>query len=55
MVPAPDGMAAFFGALGWSTPAERYLGVPFADRGLEHIPVLEHLQPWREALMTTAA
>jgi transposase InsO family protein len=43
------------GTLGWRTPAERYLGVPFADRGFEHIPALEHLQPWLEALMTTAA
>jgi len=43
------------GTLGWRTPAERYLGVPFADRGFQHIPALEHLQPWLEALMTTAA
>jgi len=43
------------GTLGWRTPAERYLGVPFADRGFEHIPSLEHLQPWLEVLMTTAA
>ena len=43
------------GTLGWRTPAERYLGVPFADRGFEHIPALAHLQPWLEALMTTAA
>ncbi len=43
------------GTLGWRTPAERYLGVPFADRGFEHIPTLEHLQLWLEAQMTTAA
>ncbi len=43
------------GTLGWRTPAERYLGVPFADRGFEHIPALEHLQPWLEAVMATAA
>ena len=43
------------GALGWRTPAERYLSVPFADRGFEHIPALEHLQPWLEALIATAA
>jgi len=43
------------GALGWRTPAERYLGVPFTDRGFEHIPSLEHLQPWLNELMTTAA
>jgi transposase InsO family protein len=43
------------GTLGWATPAERYLGAPFTDRGFEHIPALEHLQPWLVALMTTAA
>ncbi|HVC75177.1 MAG TPA: integrase core domain-containing protein [Candidatus Micrarchaeaceae archaeon] len=43
------------GTLGWQTPAERYLGIPFADRGFEHIPALKHLQPWLEALMATAA
>jgi transposase InsO family protein len=43
------------GTLGWHTPAERYLGVPFADRGFENIPALEHLKPWLDALMATAA
>ncbi len=43
------------GTLGWRTPAERYLGIPFADRGFEHIPALEHLQPWLQELMATAA
>ena len=43
------------GALGWRTPAERYLGVPFADRGFQHIPSLQHLQPWLEMQMATAA
>lgn len=43
------------GTLGWRTPAERYLGVPFADRGFAHIPALEHLQPWLDALMAAAA
>jgi putative transposase len=43
------------GTLGWRTPAERYLGIPFADRGFAHIPALEHLQPWLDALMATAA
>ncbi len=43
------------GALGWHTPAERYLGVPFADRGFEHIPALEHLKPWLDALIAAAA
>jgi hypothetical protein len=43
------------GTLGWRTPAERYLGVPFADHGFKHIAALEHLQPWLKALMATAA
>jgi transposase InsO family protein len=43
------------GTLGWHTPAERYLGVAFADRGFENIPALEHLKPWLDALMATAA
>lgn len=43
------------GTLGWQTPAERYLGATFSDRGFEHIPALEHLQPWLDALMATAA
>ncbi len=28
------------GEIGWLTPAERYDGTPFADRGSENIPVL---------------
>ena len=43
------------GTLGWHTPAERYLGVPFADLGFENIPALEHLKPWLEALIAAAA
>ena len=43
------------GTLGWRTPAECYLGVPFADRGFENIPALEHLKPWLDALVATAA
>lgn len=43
------------GTLRWQTPAERYLGTPFADRGFEHIPALAHLQPWLESLMPPAA
>jgi hypothetical protein len=37
------------GVLGWCTP-KHYLSAPFTDRGFEHIPTLEHLQPWLEAL-----
>jgi transposase InsO family protein len=43
------------GTLGWQTPAERYLGVPFDDQGFAHIPALEHLQPWLDDLMAAAA
>ncbi|HKT83203.1 MAG TPA: integrase core domain-containing protein [Solirubrobacterales bacterium] len=43
------------GTLGWQTPAERYLGTPFTDRGFEHIPALEHLQPWLDSLVPPAA
>ena len=42
------------GALGWLTPAERYDGTPFTDRGFEHIPALSRLQPWLEELMHAA-
>jgi transposase InsO family protein len=42
------------GTLGWATPAERYDGTPFTDRGFENIPLLEHLQPWLEQLMDAA-
>jgi len=42
------------GMLGWVTPAERYDGTPFADRGFDHIPALSHLQPWLEAIMNAA-
>ncbi len=42
------------GVLGWVTPAERYDGTPFTDRGFEHIPTLSHLQPWLEAIMNAA-
>ena len=42
------------GTLGWITPAERYNGTPFTDRGFEHIPALMHLQPWLEAFTHVA-
>jgi transposase InsO family protein len=41
------------GELDWQTPAERYEGVPFTDRGFEHVPALEHLQGWLTELMAT--
>lgn len=42
------------GVLGWLTPAERYNGTPFKDRGFQNIPALAHLQPWLEELMVAA-
>ena len=39
------------GELEWQTPAERYDGTPFTDRGFEHVPALEHLQGWLTELM----
>ena len=41
-------------AIGWLTPGERFDGTPFTDRGFEHIPALEHLQPWLAELMAAA-
>ena len=32
------------------TPAERWDGTPFTDRGFEHIPALEHLHGWLNEL-----
>jgi transposase InsO family protein len=34
------------GEIGWRTPAERYDGTAFTDRGFEFVPALEHLQGW---------
>jgi transposase InsO family protein len=42
------------GVLGWLTPAERYNGTPFTDRGFENIPALAHLQPWLQEVMRAA-
>jgi putative transposase len=39
------------GAIGWQTPAERWDGTPFTDRGFDHVPALEHLQGWLTELM----
>jgi transposase InsO family protein len=33
------------GELGWQTPAERFDGTPFADRGFEHVPSLAAVAP----------
>lgn len=42
------------GVLGWLTPAERYDGTPFADRGFDNIPALDHLRGWLQELMAAA-
>ena len=42
------------GVLGWLTPAERYNGTPFTDRGFVNIPTLAHLEPWLQELMRAA-
>ena len=42
------------GTLNWLTPAERYDGTPFTDRGFEHVPQLAHLQPWLLEVMDAA-
>ncbi len=39
------------GQLDWQTPAERWDGSPFTDRGFEHVPAIEHLQGWLTELM----
>jgi transposase InsO family protein len=39
------------GELDWHTPAERYEGTPFTDRGFAHVPALAHLQAWLDDLM----
>ena len=38
------------GAIGWQTPAERWDGTPFTDRGFQNIPALSHLEGWLEDL-----
>lgn len=39
------------GELDWHTPAERYEGTLFTDKGFEHVPALDHLQGWLTELM----
>lgn len=34
------------GEIGWLTPAERFDGTPFTDRGFENVPALAHLTAW---------
>ncbi len=42
------------GVLGWLTPAERYDGTPFTDRGFENIPALAHMRDWLQAIVPAA-
>jgi transposase InsO family protein len=58
---AADGLTRFatyynyhrlHGELDWQTPAERYDGTPFIDRGFDHVPALGHLEGWLTELMT---
>jgi transposase InsO family protein len=42
------------GTLRWLTPAERYDGTPFTDRGFENIPALANLKAWLAATMAAA-
>jgi putative transposase len=41
-------------AIGWLTPAERFDGTPFTDRGFQHIPALRHLEAWLAERMAAA-
>ena len=34
------------GEIGWLTPAERFDGTPFTDRGFDNVPALQHLVLW---------
>jgi transposase InsO family protein len=43
------------GPLGWRTPAERFDGTPFTDRGFEHVPALAPIADLLAELMATAA
>lgn len=36
------------------TPAERFDGTPFTDRGFENVPALRHLEGWLEDLRKAA-
>lgn len=42
------------GEIGWLTPAERFDGTPFTDRGFDNIPALRHLTPWLDELRKAA-
>jgi transposase InsO family protein len=43
------------GELGWRTPAERFDGTPFTDRGFEHVPALAPVADLLAELLAQAA
>jgi len=43
------------GELGWRTPAERFDGTPFTDRGFEHVPALAPIADLLAELLAQAA
>ena len=43
------------GQLGWQTPAERFEGAPFTDRGFEHVPALAGVADLLSELLAEAA
>lgn len=42
------------GEIGWLTPAERFDGTPFTDRGFDNIPALAHMKEWLDDLRAAA-
>jgi transposase InsO family protein len=43
------------GELAWQTPAERFDGTPFSDRGFEHVPALAPVADLLAMLLAEAA
>jgi transposase InsO family protein len=50
-----DNYHRLHGALNWRTPAERFDGTPFTDRGFEHVPALAPVADLLAELMGQAA
>lgn len=42
------------GEIGWLTPAERFDGTPFTDRGFDNVPALAHLTGWLDDVRKAA-
>ena len=57
---ALDGFTRYYnyhrlhGEIGWLTPAERFDGTPFTDRGFQNIPALSHLEEWLDDVRKAA-